>query len=85
LTVIVPARDLERADNALSGIDGVEIEKMDLLDPLSIDEFADKFLASGRPLHILVNSAGIMACPPGRDSRGYEIYAALQLRRKSSV
>lgn len=36
---------------------------MDLLDPASLDAFAEKFLASGRPLHILVNNAGIMACP----------------------
>jgi NAD(P)-dependent dehydrogenase (short-subunit alcohol dehydrogenase family) len=71
-TVIVPARDLPKAQAALAGLDGVEIELMDLLDPISIDAFTAGFLASGRPLHILVNSAGIMACPLQRDSRGYE-------------
>jgi NAD(P)-dependent dehydrogenase (short-subunit alcohol dehydrogenase family) len=70
--VIVPARDLDKAATALKGLDGVEIEAMDLLDPASIDAFAETFLASGRPLHILVSSAGIMACPLTRDSRGYE-------------
>jgi NAD(P)-dependent dehydrogenase (short-subunit alcohol dehydrogenase family) len=45
---------------------------MDLLDPASIDAFAAGFIASGRPLDILVNSAGIMACPLARDARGYE-------------
>ncbi len=70
--VIVPARDLAKAKAALGGLDGVEIEAMDLLDPASIDGFAERFLASDRPLHILVNSAGIMACPLARDSRGYE-------------
>jgi NAD(P)-dependent dehydrogenase (short-subunit alcohol dehydrogenase family) len=45
---------------------------MDLLNPASIDAFAERFLASGRPLHIVVNSAGIMACPLARDMRGYE-------------
>jgi NAD(P)-dependent dehydrogenase (short-subunit alcohol dehydrogenase family) len=45
---------------------------MDLLDPGSIDVFADRFLAMGQPLHILVNSAGIMANPLARDARGYE-------------
>jgi NAD(P)-dependent dehydrogenase (short-subunit alcohol dehydrogenase family) len=45
---------------------------MDLLDPASIDALADGYLASGQPLHILVNSAGIMACPLTRDARGYE-------------
>lgn len=37
----------------------VEIEPMDLLDPASIDAFAEKFLAAGQPLHMLVNSAGV--------------------------
>ncbi len=40
--------------------------------PRSIDAFAEKFLASGKPLHILVNSAAIMAAPLARDARGYE-------------
>ena len=70
--VIVPARDYDKAATALEGIDGVEVEAMDLLGPASIDAFAEKFLASGQPLHILVNSAGIMACPLARDARGYE-------------
>ena len=70
--VIVPARDHDKATRALEGLDGVEIEVMDLIDPVSIDAFAERFLASGQPLHILVNSAGIMATPLERDSRGYE-------------
>ena len=70
--VIVPARDHDKAATALEGIDGVEIEAMDLIDPASIDAFAERFLASGQPLHILVNSAGIMASHLTRDARGYE-------------
>lgn len=70
--VIVPARDHDKAATALKGINGVEIETMDLLDSASIDAFAERFLNSGQPLHILVNSAGIMASPLMRDSRGYE-------------
>ncbi len=70
--VIVPARDQDKASMALAGFQGVEIEAMDLMSPTSIDAFVARFLASGRPLHILVNSAGIMACPLMRDSRGYE-------------
>jgi NAD(P)-dependent dehydrogenase (short-subunit alcohol dehydrogenase family) len=71
-TVVVPARDRDRAVAALAGIDGVAIDAMDLLDPASIDGFAARFLAAHRKLHILVNSAGIMACPLTRDARGYE-------------
>ena len=74
--VIVPARDTVRAAAALAGIDNVSIESMDLTDPASIDQFAAHFLASGRPLHILVNSAGIMAAPLTRDARGYELQFA---------
>jgi NAD(P)-dependent dehydrogenase (short-subunit alcohol dehydrogenase family) len=74
-TVIVPARDLPKATRALAGLD-VAIDAMDLLDPVSIDAFAARFLASGRPLHFLVNSAGIMACPLTRDARGYEAQLA---------
>jgi NAD(P)-dependent dehydrogenase (short-subunit alcohol dehydrogenase family) len=70
--VIVPARDLKKAETALQGLERVEISGMDLADPATIDAFAQKFLASGRPLHILVNSAGIMAPPLERDARGHE-------------
>jgi NAD(P)-dependent dehydrogenase (short-subunit alcohol dehydrogenase family) len=70
--VIVPARDLKKADAATRGISGVEIQPMDLMDPTSIDAFAKSFLATGRSLDILVTSAGIMASPLARDSRGYE-------------
>lgn len=71
-TVIVPARDTEKAKKNLAGIANVEVEPMDLMNPVSIDSFAEKFLASGRPLHLLINNAGIMWVPLRRDSRGYE-------------
>jgi len=71
-TVIVPARDVEKAKRNLDGIANIEIEAMDLMDPASIDAFAQKFLASGRPLHLLINNAGIMWVPLRHDSRGIE-------------
>src|SRR5690606_12746321 len=58
-TVIVLARDIEKANKNLKGIENVEIEEVDLINPASIDAFAEKFLASGRPLHLLINNAGI--------------------------
>lgn len=76
-TVIVPTRDYARAAKALQGMERIEIERMDLLDPVSIDAFAERFLSSGRPLHILVNSAGIMALPElTLDKRGFEYHFA---------
>jgi NAD(P)-dependent dehydrogenase (short-subunit alcohol dehydrogenase family) len=71
-TVIVPARDIEKAKRNLADIAYVEVETMDLMSPDSIDAFAKKFLASGRPLHLLINNAGIMWVPLRRDSRGIE-------------
>jgi NAD(P)-dependent dehydrogenase (short-subunit alcohol dehydrogenase family) len=46
---------------------------LDLTDPLSIDAFAQKVLASGRPINFLINNAGVMAPPLTRDNRGNEI------------
>jgi len=71
-TVVVPARDLSKARNALASMPSVIVEKVDLMDPISIDAFATGFVGSGRPVHILVNNAGIMANPLTRDARGYE-------------
>lgn len=71
-TVIVAARDVGKAQSNLSGINNLEIEKLDLIDPVSVDAFAEKFLASGRPLHLLINNAGIMFVPLRRDAKGNE-------------
>lgn len=71
-TVIVPARDIEKAKKNLKDIPNVELEIMDLMNPDSIDTFAQKFLSSGRPLHLLINNAGIMWVPYRRDNRGIE-------------
>jgi len=71
-TVIVPARDIEKARKNLEGIANVEIQKMDLAQPETIDAFAETFLASNRSLHLLINNAGIMWVPLQRDSRGIE-------------
>ena len=75
--VIAPARTLEKAREALSGIANVELENLDLFNPNSIDEFAQRFLDSGRPLDLLIESAGIMAVPLTRDARGYEAQFAV--------
>jgi len=70
--VIVPARDMNKATSNLAGVRNVTVKQLDLMDPASIDAFALDFLATGSPLHILVNNGGIMWVPLQRDSRGYE-------------
>lgn len=71
-TVIVAARDIEKAKKNLQGIENVELETLDVMNPASIDVFAKKFLDTNRPLHLLINNAGIMWVPLRRDSRGIE-------------
>ncbi|MCK9859072.1 oxidoreductase [Paenibacillus sp. ATY16] len=70
--VIVPARDMAKAKAALADMPDVLLDTMDLLNPASIDAFAERFLSQFDKLHILVNNAGIMAVPLTRDERGYE-------------
>jgi NAD(P)-dependent dehydrogenase (short-subunit alcohol dehydrogenase family) len=70
-TVIVAGRDLDKARRALGDL-AVETAQLDLADPRSVDRFVADFLAFRRPLHLLVNNAGIMAVPLARDGRGFE-------------
>jgi len=73
--VVVGSRRPARAEAALAeaGLAEVEAWPLDLMDPASVQAFADRWLASRDPLHALVNCAGLPS--PGqveRDSRGYE-------------
>ncbi|GAA4266664.1 SDR family NAD(P)-dependent oxidoreductase [Frondihabitans peucedani] len=73
-TVTVASRDTARAAEAVAGIDGVRVEQLDLTDPVSVDAFASRWNESGRPLHILVNSAAVLFDPELRlDARGIEL------------
>lgn len=55
-----------------TGNTDVLVADMDLADYGSVRAFADAFVASGSPLHILVNNAGIMATPLRRIMGGIE-------------
>jgi len=70
-SITVGSRDPERAALALTGIERVEVGQLDLIDPQSIDAFTSRWLDTGHPLHILINSVGASGGPV-RDARGYE-------------
>jgi NAD(P)-dependent dehydrogenase (short-subunit alcohol dehydrogenase family) len=70
--VIVPARNIQKARQNLADFPEAIIEPMDLMNPASIDAFAQRFLAGNRKLDILINNAGSMASPLSRDARGNE-------------
>jgi len=71
--VTVPARRPEVAADALASVDGdIEVAAMDLGDIASVKKFAADYVETGRGLDILINNAGIMACPEARVGRGWE-------------
>jgi NAD(P)-dependent dehydrogenase (short-subunit alcohol dehydrogenase family) len=70
--VVVPARRGETAEQALGDLGGVEVDELDLADLDSVRGFAERFVASGRSLDILINSAAVMACPQTRVGPGWE-------------
>jgi NAD(P)-dependent dehydrogenase (short-subunit alcohol dehydrogenase family) len=43
----------------------LEVRRIDLADLASVAEFADRLIADGRPVDVLINNAGVMA-PPTR-------------------
>ncbi|KPI14859.1 short-chain dehydrogenase/reductase SDR [Actinobacteria bacterium OK074] len=70
--VVVPARRPDTAREALAGLDGVEVDQLDLGDLESVRGFAERFLASGRTVDLVIDNAGIMACPETRVGPGWE-------------
>ncbi len=68
----MPARRPDVAEQALAGIGGVEVDELDLGDLDSVRGFAERFLASGRDIDIVIDSAAIMACPETRVGPGWE-------------
>lgn len=72
--VIVPARRLEVARATLDerGLGNVEVDDLDLSDLASVRAFAERFLATGRSIDILINNAAIMAAPETRVGDNWE-------------
>eukprot|EP00746_Dinoflagellata_sp_MGD_P001498 gnl/MRDRNA2_/MRDRNA2_102828_c0_seq1.p1 gnl/MRDRNA2_/MRDRNA2_102828_c0~~gnl/MRDRNA2_/MRDRNA2_102828_c0_seq1.p1 ORF type:complete len:382 (+),score=53.10 gnl/MRDRNA2_/MRDRNA2_102828_c0_seq1:88-1233(+) len=69
--VVMACRSMSRCDAAKADIEAeitsgggsVITRSLDLNSLEAIDKFADDYAASGKPLHYLVNNAGIMALP----------------------
>ena len=72
--VIVPARRPEVAWAALDarGLNAVAVEPLDLADLVSVRAFAERFVATGRSLDILINNAAIMASAEARVGDDWE-------------
>jgi NAD(P)-dependent dehydrogenase (short-subunit alcohol dehydrogenase family) len=71
--VIVPVRSPEKAKTNLATLDGdVRAIPMDLADLASVRAFADEVNGAFDALDLLINNAGIMACPEARVGPGWE-------------
>jgi len=70
--VVVPARRVDVAREALAGIGRVRVEALDLGDLQSVNRFADTMVAAGGHIDMVIDSAGIMACPETRVGPGWE-------------
>ena len=76
--VILLCRSLERGEAAATTIKAatggeVEVEKLDLASLASVRECAAKLVLTLEKIHILVNNAGVMACPLTRTEDGFEM------------
>jgi NAD(P)-dependent dehydrogenase (short-subunit alcohol dehydrogenase family) len=77
--VYIACRDIKRGEDALKEIkersnsDNIHFLQLDLASMDSVREFSRKFHEAENQLHILVNNAGIMACPKGKTKDGFEL------------
>jgi NAD(P)-dependent dehydrogenase (short-subunit alcohol dehydrogenase family) len=75
--ILVPARNAAAAKDALGGVKGkISVASMDLADLKSVRNFASDVRASRKTVHLLINNAGIMACPETRVGPGWELQFA---------
>jgi NAD(P)-dependent dehydrogenase (short-subunit alcohol dehydrogenase family) len=71
--VIVPVRSPDKAREALSALDGdVKSAALDLGDLGSVRTFVEEMSGELSHLDLLINNAGIMACPEARVGPGWE-------------
>ncbi len=70
--ITVPARRPDKAREELAGIANVEVAELDLADLNSVKAFVDAWIKTGKPLHVLINNAAIMAAPETRVGPGWE-------------
>jgi NAD(P)-dependent dehydrogenase (short-subunit alcohol dehydrogenase family) len=76
--VILTARDVAKGEGVADAIRRstgnarVSVESVELASLASVRAFADRFLAHYDRLHVLVNNAGVMACPFGKTADGFE-------------
>ena len=76
--VTLTARDTTKGEGVAEAIrqstgnPNVDVGELELLSPESVRAFAKRWLAEHDELNILINNAGVMICPLGRNAQGWE-------------
>lgn len=76
--VVLTARDVPKGEAVAAEIQratgnaAVSVEALELGSLASVRAFAQRFLARHDRLHVLINNAGVMACPFGKTADGFE-------------
>ena len=77
--VVGAARDLAKAKAATGQVrlqaangGGLELIELDLASLASVRACADALVSAGKPFDLVIANAGVMACPQGRTSDGFE-------------
>jgi len=77
--VVGAARDLDKARKATEVVladakngGGLELVELDLASLKSVRACADALVAAGKPFDLVICNAGVMACPKGKTSDGFE-------------
>ena len=77
--IVIPVRDMAKGEAALAAIGesvpnaDIELMQCDLGEMASIRAFAVAFLAKHDRIDLLINNAGVMACPYGETADGLEM------------
>jgi NAD(P)-dependent dehydrogenase (short-subunit alcohol dehydrogenase family) len=74
-TVVGAARDLDKARRATAAAGiraGLELVELDLASLNSVRAAADALAAAGKPFDLVINNAGVMACPKSFTADGFE-------------
>lgn len=80
--VTLTARDVPKGEKkaaeirSSTGNDAVDVMELELAVPASVEAFARAYRARYDALNLLVNNAGVMACPLARTAEGWEMQFA---------
>ena len=80
--VTLACRDLAAGEDAAihmrlaTGNDHIDVRLLDLTDPESVRAFAAAYRGDHQHLDLLINNAGVMACPLRRTDAGWELQLA---------